>query len=84
MVWKQNDSYSTFTLLVLRGHQEQHGTLSLFHSKSFQIPGFTTMALSTGCSIRPVPNRNLFEIPVTAVMTELVSNDTLVQLQFDL
>ena len=36
----------------------------------------TTMALSTGCGIRPVPNRNLFEIPVTAVMTELVSNDT--------
>ena len=39
MVWQQNDSYSTFTLLLLRGHQEQHGTLSLFHSERFQIPG---------------------------------------------
>ena len=26
-------------LLVLRGCQEQHGTLSLFHSECFQIPG---------------------------------------------
>ena len=36
IVWKQY-SYSTFA--VLRGHQEQHGTLSLFQSERFQIPG---------------------------------------------
>ena len=37
IVWKQNDSYSTFA--VLHGRQEQHGTLSLFQSECFQIPG---------------------------------------------
>ena len=37
MVWKQNDSYSTFA--VLRGSQEQHDTLLLFQSECFQIPG---------------------------------------------
>ena len=37
IVWKQNDSYSTFA--VLRGRQEQHGTLLLFQSERFQIPG---------------------------------------------
>ena len=31
MVWKQNDSNST--LALLRGHQEQHGTLLLFQIK---------------------------------------------------
>ena len=31
MVWKQNDSYSTFALL--RGRQEQHGTLYIVVSK---------------------------------------------------
>ena len=36
IVWKKYDSYSTFA--VLCGHQEQHGTLSLFQSKCFQIP----------------------------------------------
>ena len=36
-VWEQNDSNSTFALLC--GHQEQHGTLSLFKSKRFRIPG---------------------------------------------
>ena len=25
--------------MLLRGHQEQHGTLSLFHNERFQIPG---------------------------------------------
>ena len=34
IVWKQNDSYSTFAVLRGRQRQEQHGTLSLF-----QIPG---------------------------------------------
>ena len=37
IMWKQYDSYSTFA--VLRGHQEQHGTLSLFQREHFQIPG---------------------------------------------
>ena len=37
IVWKQNDSYSTFA--VLRGRQEQHGTQSLLQSKRFQLPG---------------------------------------------
>ena len=37
MVWKQNDSNST--LALLRGHQEQHGTLLLFQSERFQICG---------------------------------------------
>ena len=37
IVWKQNDSYSTFA--VLRGRQGQHGTLSLFQSQPFQILG---------------------------------------------
>ena len=37
IVWKQYDSYSTSA--VLRGRQEQHGTLSLFQSERFQIPG---------------------------------------------
>ena len=37
MVWKQNDSYSTFA--PLRGRQEQHGALSLFQSECFQISG---------------------------------------------
>ena len=37
IVWKQYDSYSTFP--VLRGRQEQHGTLSWFQSERFQIPG---------------------------------------------
>ena len=37
IVWKQYDSYSTFA--VLCGRQEQHGTLSLFQSERFQIPG---------------------------------------------
>ena len=37
IVWKQNDSSSTFA--VLRGRQEQHGTLSLFQSERFQIFG---------------------------------------------
>ena len=37
MVWKQNDSYSTF--VPLHERQEQHGTaLLLFQSKRFQIP----------------------------------------------
>ena len=36
MVWKQNDSYSTF--VPLHERQEQHGTaLLLFQSKRFQF-----------------------------------------------
>ena len=37
IVWKQYDNYSTFA--VLCGRQEQHGTLPLFQSEHFQIPG---------------------------------------------
>ena len=37
IVWKHYDSYSTFA--VLCGCQERHGTLSLFQSECFQIPG---------------------------------------------
>ena len=37
LVWKQNNSYSTFAILC--GHHKQHGTLSLFQSERFQVHG---------------------------------------------